>query len=196
MTVAQAMAEIERDVAFYDQSGGGVTLSGGEPLMQPDFLLALLQACQQAELHTALDTCGFAPWHILDTIRKYVDLFLYDLKFLDDALHRRFTGVSNKRILDNLRALSQEGHQIVLRVPIIPGVNNDPDSLRQIAEFAANLPHLAGLDLLPYHTFAHDKYGRLGKTCGLHDTQAPSTQEMAKIAELFGGYSFPTRIGG
>jgi pyruvate formate lyase activating enzyme len=196
MTVSQAIAEIERDVAFYDQSGGGVTFSGGEPLMQPRFLLALLQACEQAELHTTLDTCGFAPWQTLDSIHGHVDLFLYDLKLLDDSQHRRFTGVSNRLILDNLRTLSQKGHQIILRVPVIPGVNSEPETLRQIAGFAATLPHLAGLDLLPYHTIAHDKYSRLGKAYELDDTQAPSAQEMDEIAELMGSYGFPTKIGG
>ena len=119
MTVAQVMAEIERDVAFYDESNGGVTFSGGEPLWQAGFLLALLQACQEKEIHTALDTCGFAPWEMLDAIREHVDLFMYDLKLMDDAKHRDFTGVSNELILKNLQALSQRGHDIVLRVPIV-----------------------------------------------------------------------------
>jgi pyruvate formate lyase activating enzyme len=196
MTVPQAMAEIERDVAFYDESGGGVTFSGGEPLMQPEFLLALLQACKQAEFHTTLDTCGFAPWQTLDTVREYIDLFLYDLKLLDDARHRQFTGVSNEAILGNLKALSQEGHTIILRVPIIPGINDDITNLRQIAEFAAMLPHLAGLDLLPYHTIASDKYDRLARVYELRETHPPSTKELQQFAELLRGYGLPVKIGG
>jgi pyruvate formate lyase activating enzyme len=104
MAAAQVMAEIERDVPFYDESGGGATFSGGEPLLQPDFLCELLSACRARGIHTAVDTCGFAPWEVLDSVRKYVDLFLYDLKLMDEARHRAFTGVSNALILSNLRA--------------------------------------------------------------------------------------------
>ena len=157
------LAEIERDVAFYDESGGGVTLTGGEPLAQHAFTLALLQACKAREIHTALDTCGFASWNVLDQVRPYVDLFLYDLKLVDDARHREVTGAPVGPILANLRALSERGHAIRLRVPVIPGVNDDDESIRQIAAFAASLPHLQGIDLLPYHTTAADKYARMNK---------------------------------
>jgi pyruvate formate lyase activating enzyme len=121
MTVAQALAEIERDRAFYDESGGGVTFSGGEPLMQSDFLAALLHACKAQDLHTAVDTCGFAAWETLDKVRGEVDLFLYDLKLMDDARHRAFTGVSNAPILANLQALSRLGHNLLIRIPLVPG---------------------------------------------------------------------------
>jgi pyruvate formate lyase activating enzyme len=196
MTVPQVMAEIERDVTFYDESGGGVTISGGEPLMQPEFLLALLQACERAEFHTALDTCGLAPWRTLDTVREYVDLFLYDLKLLDDVQHRRFTGMSNETILANLRALSREGHTIILRIPIIPGINDNEPTLNQIAEFAATLPHLAGVNLLPYHPTASDKYDRLGRVYELPDAHPPSTKDMAQLADRMRRYGFPVKIGG
>jgi pyruvate formate lyase activating enzyme len=196
MTVPQAMAEIERDVAFYDQSGGGVTFSGGEPLMQPEFLLALLQACKQAELHTTLDTCGLAPWQTLDAVREYVDLFLYDLKLLDDARHRQVTGLSNEAILANLQALSREGHTIILRVPIIPGINDDAESLRQVAQFAASLPNLAGVDLLPYHTIASAKYDRLGRVYELPKAYPPSPSELDQLAELMRGCGVLVKIGG
>jgi len=194
--VPQVMAEIERDVTFYDESGGGVTISGGEPLMQPEFLLALLQACERAEFHTALDTCGLASWRTLDTVREYIDLFLYDLKLLDDVQHRRFTGMSNETILANLRALSREGHKIILRIPIIPGINDNEPTLNQIAEFAATLPHLAGVNLLPYHPTASDKYDRLGRVYELPDAHPPSTKDMAQLADRMRRYGFPVKIGG
>ena len=174
MTVAQVLAEIERDVAFYDESGGGVTLTGGEPLAQHAFTLALLAACKAREIHTALDTCGFASWNVLDQVRPYVDLFLYDLKLVDDARHREVTGAPVGPILANLRALSERGHAIRLRVPVIPGVNDDDESIRQIAAFAASLPHLQGIDLLPYHTTAADKYARMNKPYRLGGTHPPS----------------------
>ena len=196
MTVAQVMAEIERDVPFYDESGGGVTFSGGEPLLQPDFLLALLQACWEREIHTALDTCGFAPWATLDRIREYVDLFLYDLKLLDDARHQTFTGASNEPIIRNLQALSRHGHHVVLRVPVIPGVNDGEEDVCQIGRFAASLPDLCQVDLLPYHHTAVQKYERLHKTYRLPEAGPPSDGRMAEIARIMQGFGLAVKIGG
>jgi pyruvate formate lyase activating enzyme len=196
MTVAQVMGEIEQDVAFYDESKGGVTFSGGEPLWQAGFLLALLQACQEKEIHAALDTCGFAPWETLDAVREHVDLFLYDLKLMDAAKHRDFTGVSNELILKNLQALSQRGHDIVLRVPIIPGINDDDGNIRQTGTFAAALPHLNRVDLLPYHHTGVDKYNRLGKAYGLPETRPPSGERLASIAQTLRGFGLQVHVGG
>ncbi len=188
MTVGQVMAEVERDVAFYDESGGGVTLSGGEPLAQWEFTLALLQACRARAIHTALDTCGFASWNVLDQMRPYVDLFLYDLKLMDDARHREVTGVPTGLILANLRALSECGHAIRLRVPVIPGINDDDESIHQIAAFAASLPRLDGIDLLPYHAIAADKYTRMNRPYRLADARPLSEERMAEIMEIVRGY--------
>jgi pyruvate formate lyase activating enzyme len=184
MTVGQVIEEIERDVVFYDQSGGGVTFSGGEPLTQPDFLRHLLRACRARSLHTTLDTCGFAPWDVLDEVRAYVDLFLYDLKLVDDARHRTFTGVSNEPILENLRRLSRRGHHIVLRVPVIPGINDDQRNLHQIGTFAAGLPSLERVDLLPYHRIGRDKYQRLGKACPMPETDPPTQAWMEALGPM------------
>jgi pyruvate formate lyase activating enzyme len=196
MTVAEVMAEIGRDIAFYDQSGGGVTFSGGEPLLQRDFLLALLRACKEEEIHTAVDTCGFATWETLDSIRKHVDLFLYDLKLMDDAKHRKFTGVSNELILKNLQRLSAQGHDIFLRVPIIPGINDDAENIRQIGTFAAALPHLKRVDILPYHRAAAEKYHRLNKIYGLPETRPPSDEKMAEITQILRGFGLQVKTGG
>jgi len=196
MTVAQVMAEIERDIAFYDESGGGVTFSGGEPLMQQDFLLALLRACKEKEIHTAVDTCGFAPWETFDNVREHVDLFLYDLKLMDDVKHRKFTGVSNGLILRNLQALSLRGHDIALRVPIIPGINDDDENIRQTGAFAAALPHLNRVDILPYHHAALEKYKRLNKVYGLPETRPPSDERMAEITQILEEFGLQVKIGG
>jgi pyruvate formate lyase activating enzyme len=195
VTVAEVLDAIERDTAFYDQSGGGVTISGGEPLAQPDFLRELLRACQARGLHTTLDTCGCAPWEALDSVRQYVDLFLYDLKLMDDERHRAFTGVSNRPILENLRRLSREGHRIVLRVPVIPGINDDEENLRAMRTFAADLPHLERVDLLPYHRIGRDKYQRLGKPCPMPETEPPSEARMAEIAQILGSFGVEIRQG-
>jgi pyruvate formate lyase activating enzyme len=196
VSVAQVLAEVERDVAFYEQSGGGVTFSGGEPLAQPEFLLALLQACQAREIHTALDTCGHAPWEIVDGVRPYVDLFLYDVKVMDEGRHQQLTGVSNRTILDNLEALSARGHRIRLRLPVIPGVNDAPEEVEKLAAFGAALPHLEGVDLLPYHAIAVDKYERLNKTYGLREIRPPSGEEMAALARILEGHGLRVKMGG
>ncbi len=184
MTVAQVMAEIERDVPFFDESGGGVTLSGGEPLAQPSFSLGLLEACKEREIPTALDTCGFAAWDTFERVRGYVDLFLYDLKLIDNARHRQFTGASNNLILTNLQELSKRGHSILLRLPVIPGVNDDEENIRQTGEFVASLPRLHSLELLPYHHAATSKYVGLGLEYPLPDICPPSEERLGQIAEI------------
>jgi pyruvate formate lyase activating enzyme len=196
MTVAELLAEIERDVAFYDESGGGLTVSGGEPLMQPDFLLALLRACREHEIHTVLDTCGFATWDTVDRIRSYVDLFLYDIKLMDDALHHKFTGVSNELILSNLLSLSEAGHNIVLRLPVIPGMNDDDGNLHTIGDFAAALAGVDRVDILPYHHTAVAKYERLHRPYGLREVRPPSDGTMTRVASILRGYDLQVKIGG
>lgn len=183
VTVAEVMRELEQDSAFYDQSGGGVTISGGEPLSQPAFLNGLLQACQAIGLQTCLDTCGFAPWEVLEGVRRDVDLFLYDLKVMDDARHRQVTGVSNKPILRNLEELSRRGHRIVLRVPIIPGVNDDDENVRSMGAFAADLPSLEGVTLLSYHRIGRHKYTQLGMVCPMPEVEPPTDEYVARIAQ-------------
>lgn len=196
MTVDEVMIDIGRDVVFFDQSHGGVTFSGGEPLLQPDFLGALLQACKEREIHTALDTCGFATWKTLESIRPYVDLFLYDLKLMDSTQHQRFTGVPNELILKNLQMLSKAGHNIILRVPIVPGINDDDQNVRQIGAYARDSLGLNRLDILPYHHTAADKYERLMKDYGLHETRPPTDDKMNQVAEILQGFGLQVRIGG
>jgi pyruvate formate lyase activating enzyme len=184
LSAAQVMEAIERDRPFYDESGGGVTFSGGEPLMQPEFLRELLSACRNAEIRTALDTCGYAPWAVLDRVRNYVDLFLYDVKILDDVRHRMLTGVSNQVILANLRALSEHGHAIILRLPLVPGINDGADNIRKTGALAAGLPTLVQVELLPYHRIGVEKYDRLARPYPLPDTEPPTPQRVAEIVHI------------
>jgi pyruvate formate lyase activating enzyme len=184
MTIAEVMAEVIRDIPFYDESGGGATLSGGEPLAQPGFARNLLAALKEREIHTALDTCGFASWETFERVRGLVDLFLYDLKLIDDARHREFTGVSNALILANLRKLSERGHSILLRLPVIPGVNDDVANIRQTGEFVAALPQAYSIELLPYHQSAESKYADLGQEYPLADARPPSEEKLAQISEV------------
>ena len=184
LTVNQVMTEIEKDMVFYDESFGGVTFSGGEPLAQPDFLFALLKACRDRQIHTALDTSGFSTWQVLDRIRHHVDVFLFDLKLMNDEKHRMFTGVSNRTILENLLALSLGGHRICIRFPVIPGITDDEDNVSAIGVFAAGLPSMPQIDLLPYHHSAAAKYERLGKSYRLQDTRPPAEDSMIRLAGL------------
>jgi pyruvate formate lyase activating enzyme len=183
LTVAQVMAEVERDRPFYDESGGGATFSGGEPLLQPEFLLGLLRACKAQEIRTALDTCGYGPWSALDRVRPYVNLFLYDIKSLDDVQHLAVTGVSNRTILQNLRMLSELGHPIVLRIPVIPGINDGAEGMRAIGALAADLPSVVHVELLPYHRIGVEKYGRIAREYSLPEILPPSQEHLAELAE-------------
>lgn len=187
MSVPEVISEVERDRPFYEQSGGGVTFSGGEPLAQPAFLAEALHSCRLREIHTVLDTSGYAPWAALDALRTDVDLFLYDVKLVDDHRHRDVTGVSNATILENLARLAAAGHEIVLRLPLIPGVNDDEDNLRDTATLAAALG-VARVDVLPFHRLGSDKYARLGRDALMPDTAPPPDHRVAGVVALLHGF--------
>jgi pyruvate formate lyase activating enzyme len=196
MTVEQVMAEVAKDIVFYDQSGGGVTFSGGEPLAQPDFLYPLLQKCREMEIHTSVDTSGFAPAETLDKIGTSVDLFLYDLKLMDDEKHRRYTGVSNGLIIKNLEELSRRRHNIIVRVTIVPGVNDDEDNISKLGEFVASLAHPPQVDVLAYHKMGLEKYKKLKRAYRLPETQSPTEEKMAEIAATLRRFGLEVKIGG
>ncbi len=184
MTVSEVMSQIVREIPFYDQSGGGVTFSGGEPLMQPEFLSALLKACRKQEIHTVVDTSGFANWQVFEQIRGDTDLFLYDLKHMESTRHREVTGVPNEPILENLRKLTTLGHKVLVRIPLIPGINDDQQNLVESGMFLARLGQLEGVELMGYHDIAQAKYEALGREYALVGTKAPSEIEMSNAAEL------------
>jgi pyruvate formate lyase activating enzyme len=195
-TVAEIMAVVRQDRAFYEESGGGVTFSGGEPLMQPAFLKALLTACRTEGLHTALDTCGFACTDVLIDIAGRSDLVLYDLKLMDDARHRQFTGVSNAPILANLRALAQVHQDIWLRVPVIPGINDREEDLAAAAALAASLPGIRQVNLLPYHNFGLFKSRRIRQAYLLERVEPPSREQMEHAAGIFSQRGLKVKTGG
>lgn len=168
-TVEQVMQEVMKDELFYDESGGGVSFSGGEPLLQADFLGGLLLASRRQGLHTAVDTCGHAPWDVLAKLAPLVDLFLFDLKLMDEERHIQYTGQSNQLILQNLQRLTQLHRQVEVRLPIIPGINDEQANLATVANYLRTLPIL-GVKLLPYHTYGTAKYAHLGKTYSLPET--------------------------
>ena len=194
VTVREVMAQVEREIPFYDESGGGVTFSGGEPLMQPGFLSALLHACREQEIQSVVDTSGFANWNVFEQIRRDVDLFLYDLKHMNSVRHCEVAGVPNEPILSNLRALSERGHRVLVRIPLIPGINDDEQNLRQSGEFLASLPKLEGVELMGYHNIAQAKYEALGREYQLADTKPPTNPDMLHAAELLRSYSLRVSV--
>jgi pyruvate formate lyase activating enzyme len=195
-TVGDVMREVLRDRVFYDDSGGGVTFSGGEPLAQPDFLAALLDACRAAEIHTVVDTCGFAPRERLLALVPRVDLFLFDVKLVDDARHRALTGVPSAPILANLRALAEAGAAVWIRVPIVPGLTDGEADLSAAADLVARLPGSHRVSLLPYHRTGEGKARRLGRERPDLTMEPPSPERLDEAAALFRARGIPTRIGG
>ncbi|HEX2995804.1 MAG TPA: glycyl-radical enzyme activating protein [Anaerolineales bacterium] len=194
VTVAEVMTQIEREVPFYDESGGGVTFSGGEPLLQPTFLSALLKACHRQEIHTVVDTSGFANWNVFEQIRADVDLFLYDLKHMDSLRHREVTGVPNELILENLRRLSAAGAKCIVRIPFIPNINDDEKNLIESGTFLASLPRLEGVEIMGYHDIAQTKYEALGREYALAGTRIPAETDMHRAAEILRSYKLSVMI--
>lgn len=196
LNVKEIIEEIEKDRAFYDESGGGVTFSGGEPFLQPDFLNALLDECKERDIHATVDTCGFAQYEIIDRIRDKVDLFLYDIKTMDDRMHRKYTGASNKQILRNLKKLAENGSSIVISFPVIPGINDDDKNLARTAKFIGSLPNTRQVNLLPYHRAGIEKYKSLGKPYKLNKIRPPANQKIKSIKEKMEAHGIRVGIGG
>lgn len=167
MTVAEAMEEVLKDRPFYETSGGGLTLSGGEPMAQHEFSKALLRAAKKDKINTAMETCGYAPSKLYADILDDVDLFLYDYKETDSALHKKSTGVDNTLILENLFAIDEREKQVILRCPIIPGSNDRADHFAGIAATANRLKNIVEIQILPYHPLGESKSERLGKEYAL-----------------------------
>ena len=188
---------IKNERLLFDTSGGGVTFSGGEPLMHHKFLIALLDACGAEGIHRTVDTTGYASPDILLAVASRTDHFLYDIKLMDSKKHKEYTGVANEKILSNLKLLAATGASINIRIPLISGVNADDDNIHKTAEFILSL---AGdkkqVNLLPHHNIAQKKYEKLGKTVDLSGMSEPTSQEQDHVLSLFASYGIPAIIGG
>ena len=200
-TVREVVAEVLRDRPVYEESGGGVTFSGGEPLAQPAFLLAALEACRQKGLHVAVDTCGAAPREVVLAAAARADLLLWDVKTLDPERHRDLTGVPLEPILANLAAVSRTGVPIWLRLPIVPGVSDDPVHVARAVALAERTSSVARVSLLPFHRTANGKRERLGKAPtaaeeALSGAPSPAPERMAALAALFAPTGLTITIGG
>ena len=196
MKTGELLDELLRDRIFFDESGGGVSFSGGEPLLQADFVCDMAAALKAQGVHTVLDTCGFAPTDDLLRVAAQVDLVLFDLKLIDAVRHREATGESNALILANLSALSKCQEAIWLRVPIIPGLNDDAENLEATARIAAQTSGVLRVDLLPYHATGAEKFGRLDRAYALDALQPPSSERMEAIAARFRAHGLAVTLGG
>jgi pyruvate formate lyase activating enzyme len=196
MTVDQVMTEVRKDRIFYDDSGGGVTVSGGEPLLQAAFVRCLLAACRKAGISTAVDTCGYGDRQELLAWAQLTDVFLYDVKHLDDAQHLLQTGVSNLEILENLRALAAIHDRIWLRIPLVAGYNDTAENLVATARLAASLPAVRQVNLLPYHQLGLHKREALGKLTDTWSHVAPSAEVLDRAMDIFRSFDLNVRIGG
>ncbi len=196
MTVEEVTREVLKDRMFYESSGGGVTISGGEPLNQPEFLIALLQSLRSHGIHTTLDTTGFGRTEDLLAAARLADLVLYDIKAIDDAQHRRLTGVSNRIILENLRRLDRDHRNIWLRLPVVPGFNDDRRNLQETADFITGLRNVTLVNFLPFHRTGLDKFERLGREHVLAEVQAPSPEWLAEAVNTFRDLGLAAKVGG
>lgn len=196
VTVEAVMEAIDKDVLFFDESGGGVTFSGGEPLMQPEFLQSLLRACNERDIHTVVDTCGHAPPAVFDSVLDKVDLFLFDLKLMDDALHREYTGASNQPILRNLKRLEERQKRVTVRIPVIPQITDTESNIGDIVNFVSSLRHVNDVALLPYHRTAEGKYERLRRPYGMEGVQPPSMERVEAIRARFENVGARVTVGG
>lgn len=197
MSVSDLMEIIEKELVFLDQSGGGVTFSGGEPLLQAEMLIEALDECGKRGIHRAVDTAGFARRETILEVAKHTDLFLYDLKIMDSSLHEQWTGVGNELILSNLRAIAEAGSEIIIRIPLIGGVNDDEENIRKTAAFIASLPgNRKEVHLLPYHTIAQHKYAKLGKPEEFTALEEPDSEILNSVVEIFNEYKINAQVGG
>lgn len=196
VTVEEVLNEVLCDRPYYRRSGGGLTLSGGECLWQPDFSVALLKACHESGINTAIETTGFAEPSVIEKFIPHVDTFLMDIKHTDSRKHEEFTTRPNEKILQNARLIAEKASKLVIRVPIIPGFNDTEEEIRGIASFTSTLPGVNEIHLLPYHRMGQDKYEGLGRPYVMGDVQPPSAEKMQGLLRVCEQYNLITHLGG
>lgn len=195
-TPEELLKEVEKDRPFYEQSGGGVTFTGGEPLMQSPFLLETAKLFKKKKLNLCLDTTGYASQKTIQEISPFIDLFLFDLKHLNDEQHLKYTGVSNKPILENLEYLVKNGKNIQIRFPLIPFINDNQEHLESVSNYLSSLKHIKTLNILPYHKIANGKYDQLNLQNKMLNTHEPSKKNIEEVKLFFENQGFNVKIGG
>jgi pyruvate formate lyase activating enzyme len=196
LTALELFSEIKKDTPFYDTSGGGVTFSGGEPLMQAEFLIELLKLCGNEHIHRAVDTTGHASYETLMSVAEQTDLFLYDLKMMDSDKHEKYTGVSNHLIIDNLRHLARQGIDLIIRIPLIPGVNDDVDNLDRTGSFLNRLPGVKKVHILPYHDLQKSKNTRFKMPYSNDHLTLPTRDMLLNAKKRLENFGLEVAIGG
>ena len=196
VTVGEVMEEIVKDFPYYRRSGGGVTLSGGESLLQPEFAVALLKACKDYGINTAMESTGFAPFDTIKKYLEYLDLYLMDIKHMDRLKHMEFIGKPNDVVLENAQLIAANAKKLIVRVPVIPTFNDTEEEIRAIAQFASSLPNVDELHLLPYHPYGTDKYRWLGREYQLSHISPPSDAKMQRLLEVVKREGLKSQIGG
>ena len=196
VTVEEILPELLSDENYYRRSGGGITLSGGEVLGQPEFARDLLHACKENGLHTAVESTANAPYASIEKILPYLDLYLMDIKHMDSAKHKEYTGAGNERILENAKTLAESGVELIIRTPVVPGFNDTAEEIRAISRFAASLPGVKEHHLLPYHRLGQDKYTGLGRNYSLKGIEPPSQEKMEYLLSVAEESGLKCQIGG
>jgi pyruvate formate lyase activating enzyme len=196
VSVDELMPEIKKDIPYYDESGGGVTFSGGEPMMQVDFLCELLQACKEEELHTTVDTSGYCSYDLFEKINDLVDLYLYDIKIIDEEKHRMYTGVSNKTILDNIKKLNRDKKKIHVRIPVVPEITDSEKNIKDIIEFLQTMDKIENVDILPFHKMGSNKFKKLDIPDFHKHTGPPPEEKINELKNRFESLGFSVKIGG
>ena len=196
VTVEEIMPELLADAHYYRRSGGGITLSGGEILGQPEFARDLLRACKENGLHTAVESTANAPFENIAMILPYLDLYLMDIKHMDSAKHKEFTAAPNERILENAKKIAQSGVELIIRTPVVPTFNDTAEEIRAISKFAATLPGVKEHHLLPYHRLGSDKYAELGRNYSLKEIEPPAKEKMEYLLSVAEESGLKCQIGG
>lgn len=198
MTIGQVVEEVEKDTLFYSNSGGGITLSGGEPAMQPEFSLGILKACKERGIHTAIETCGYVKWDILDEMLGYLDLVYMDIKHMSPEEHKKLTTKSNRLILENARKIATRypAKPLIIRIPVIPGYNDSDENIIGTAQFLRQLKGDHKIEFLPYHKLGVPKYKALSKDYPLFSLEPPSEEHLRALEKLVKSYGIESQIGG
>jgi len=196
MSVDEVIAEVIKDKSFYNRSNGGVTLSGGEVLLQWGFAKEILKKCKELNINTAIETCGYCKWEYFTEVLEYVDLVLYDLKHLDSAEHKRLTGVDNQLILENAAKVVKKVKEMIIRVPLISGLNDSKDNIANLVKFVSTLDKVKEIDILPYHQLGVSKYYQIGETYKLTQITPPSEQKINHVRMFIENQGFSVKIGG
>jgi len=196
MGVEEVLEEVKKDTRFYRRSGGGITITGGEPLRQDDFVANLLKRCKQIGIHTAIETCGYSRAESLEKVLKYVDLVLFDLKHMDSRRHKELTGVGNELILQNATIIAKTGKKIVFRVPVIPGYNDDEKNIKEIAAFVSGLNNAGEVHLIPYHRLGESKYTSLGRKYPLTHVKTLDKDCLQVQNKIIEEYNLKVQLGG